>query len=113
LTIASTEGKTPARRHYRTGGSAAATRSAANLSDCGNRCAYVDNTVFGSSPRRAATMWTGTLLVNANVAAECLSVCSVPDGMPAALRCCANHWVSRWGWMGPPSSSQNARSPSW
>jgi hypothetical protein len=35
-------------------------------------------------------MWTATPFVKANVAAECLSVCSVPDGMPAASRCCPN-----------------------
>ena len=36
---------------------------------CGNRCAYVESTVFGSSPNLAATMWTGTAAVNASVAA--------------------------------------------
>ena len=53
------------------------TRSAASSSDCANRCAYVESTVFALSPRRAATIWTGMPLVSARVAAVCRSTCSV------------------------------------
>jgi len=45
--------------------SAAATASAACASLCGSKCAYVLSRVVGSSPRRAATMCSGTPAVSA------------------------------------------------
>jgi hypothetical protein len=63
---------------------------------------HVSRMVFGSSPSRAATMWTGTPAVSANVAAVWRSTWRLPVAIPAALPRSLNPSVRCCGWIGPP-----------
>jgi hypothetical protein len=52
----------------------------------------VSSTVFGSSPKRAATMWTGTPSVSASIAAVWRSTCRLPEGMPGKPKMTLVDW---------------------